>query len=225
MKFPPAAHRPSRAGAFALVFAPALLLLACTMMACFGAGLPPAFFCRDPMATMDGHPLTGVQSTVGVLVWCGAAAICLFSGATLRGAGDSRTMRRFFACSGAITLMLALDDLFLVHDDLAERYLRLGEKPVLLVYAALVGGYVISFRRVILGSDCTLLVLAFLFFGLSLAVDFFQRRWLSPWRIFAEDGCKLLGIVSWSGYLVRTCFLAVAGAAPAAARLAEEESA
>jgi hypothetical protein len=225
MKMPPAAYHSSGPGTFAIVYVPALLLLAGTMLVCVGGGVPPAFFCRDPMAPLEGHPLTGAQSTVGVFVWCGAAAICLFSGATLRKAGDNKTLWHFFACSGALTLLLALDDFFLVHDDLAERYLRIGEKPVLLVYAALVGAYVISFRRTILRSDCPLLILAFLFFGLSLAVDVMQGRWLSPWRIFAEDGCKLLGIVSWSGYLVRRCFQAMAASAPAGPRFAKEQSA
>jgi len=36
-------------------------------------------------------------------------------------------------------------------------------------------------------------------------VDAFQERWSSPWRILFEDGFKLLGIVSWSSYLIRTC--------------------
>ena len=217
-------RRPS-AWTFALVFAPALLLLALTVLVSIGADLPLALFSRDPMATMNGHPLTGVLSTLGILVWCGAVAICLFSAATLQGLEGCSSLIRFFAFSGAITLMLALDDLFMIHDDLGERYLRVGEKPVLLVYAALVGWYVISFRRVILRSDFTLLILAFLLFGFSVVVDLFQGRWLSPWRIFVEDGFKFLGIMSWSGYLIRACFQAVAAAAAARARVAKGEHA
>lgn len=210
MTLPLAQNRPSGRWLFA-VYAPALLLLTLTLLGSAGAGVPLAKFSRDPMATLNGHPLTGVQSTLGVLVWCGAAAICLFIAATVQHPRTS-TMGRFFACSGAMTLLLALDDLFLFHEDLAERYLFVSEKPVLLLYTALVGCYLISFRRIILAWDSTLLVLALLFFGSSVGFDVLQGRWLSPLRIFIEDAFKLLGIVSWSGYLIYMCVHAAASA-------------
>ena len=206
----------------AVVYIPAVVLLSMTVLTSIVAGLPLAIFSRDPMATLNGHPLTGAQSTVGVLIWCASVAICLFSAAMLQAAGNRTVLARFFACSAAVTLLLALDDLFLVHDDLAERYLRVGEKPVLLVYGALVGSYLLYFRQVILSSHYTLLVLALLFFGGSVGVDFLQGRWLSPLRIFFEDGLKLLGIVSWSAYFIQACFHSVGASAEPLRGLREE---
>jgi len=64
---------------------------------------------------------------------------------------------------------------------------------------------------IIIRSGWIFLLLAFVFFGLSLVVDLFlQNRWHSPWRIFFEDGFKLLGIVSWSCYLIQSSLQTIA---------------
>jgi hypothetical protein len=111
--------------------------------------------------------------------------------------------------SSIITFILCLDDFFLVHEVLARRYLGIREKLVYLAYAILCAWYLSKFRQVIFGSNWYCFFAAFVFFGLSLFVDLFQSRWPSHWRIFFEDGFKLMGIVSWTGYLVRTCFQAL----------------
>lgn len=106
--------------------------------------------------------------------------------------------------------MLAFDDLFLFHEMVEYRFPRFGEKAVYLVYGLIAMGYVAGFRKVILGSEYPILLLAFVFLGLSIVIDLFQEIWPSPWRIFFEDGFKLLGIANWGGYLIRTCFRALA---------------
>src|SRR5688500_2015555 len=194
----------------ALIYGPTLLLFALTSWATFQADLSISFFSRDPTATLKGHPLTGMQSTLGVLVWWAAAGICFFSCLVLQ---RSQGNTKLFSCllwSGVIVSVLALDDMFLIHKDLARRYLSLNVKYVFLAYGLLVVWYVIKFRRNIFDSEYFLLFLAFALLGSSILVDFFQNKWLSPARILFEDGAKLLGIVTWSAYLIRTCFHALA---------------
>lgn len=199
-----------RFSVLAIIYGSTLIFLALTVLVSVYADVPLSFFSRDPTRTLHGHSLTGIQSNLGVLVWWAAASICVFGHVVLKRRQNNRRFSSFLLWSGVITFSLALDDLFLFHDDLGYRYLGLNEKPILVGYGLVCVWYVIRFRRSILSTEYILLFLAFVFFGSSLVVDVLQYKWESPWRIFFEDGFKLLGIVTWSGYLIRTCFQAIA---------------
>jgi hypothetical protein len=190
---------------FAVVYGPALILLGLTIVANVYKGTPFRFFSADPTATLGGHPLTGMQSNLGVLAWSATGAICLFAHTILR----ARQASSFFLWSGVITIALALDDFFHLHEFFAPRYLSIKEEIVYIAYGSAITWYLIKFRERILDSKFYLLFLAFGFFALSVLIDLLQTRWPSHWRIFFEDGFKLLGIVSWSGYLIRACFEAI----------------
>ena len=114
-------------------------------------------------------------------------------------------MRAFLFWSGLITSVLLLDDFFLLHDALIPRYLGLSEKVIFLGYGIVTAWYLLRFRHIVLGAEYAVLFVALVGFALSILIDAFQSRWPSPWRILFEDGFKLLGIVSWSTYLIRTC--------------------
>ena len=194
----------------ATIYGPAIVFLVLTLGASRYADIPIAFFSRDPTTSLNGHPLTGVQSNLGILVWWAAAAIGFFSYAVLRYRRGDATLRSFLLWSSVGTAVLTLDDFFLFHDELAVRYMKLDEKLVILGYGVLLAWHLFRFRRQILCSPYLLLLFSLSFFGLSVIVDFFQHHWPSPWRIFFEDGFKLLGIISWSAYLIRCCFQACA---------------
>ena len=197
----------------AVVYGPTIIFLALTLGASRYADIPMAAFSRDPAATLKAHPLTGVQSNLGVLVWWAAAAIGFFGYAVLRQRRSDATLRSFLLWSSVVTAVLALDDFFLFHDDLGPRYMKLNQNLIQLGYGALLVWHLLRFRRHILHSAYLLLLLSLAFFGSSVIIDFFQHHWSSPWRIFFEDGFKLLGIVSWSAYLIQSCFQACAARA------------
>jgi len=180
-------------------------------------GVPIAFVLRDPLATLKAHPLTGVLSNVGVLAWCAAAAICFYTRTILRHEDGTDEMRSFLFWSGLISSVLLLDDFFQFHDGLVPMYLGKGEDPIFLGYGLVTAWYLVRFRRLILGTEWVVLFTGLTFFALSMFVDAFQEQWASPWRILFEDGFKLLGIVSWSSYLIRTCVHATVRACIAAA--------
>ncbi len=193
----------------AIIYGSALFILALTVLASLYIDSPITIFTRDPTTTLRAHPLTGALSHLGVLMWWAAAAICLFSWAILHHTQNNRTLFSFFLWSGALTSVLTLDDLFLFHEDLAYRYLRLDERIILLGYASVAIWWCIRFRRIILDSAYPLLFLAIGFFGLSIGIDLVETGRPS-WFIFWEDAFKLLGIVSWSSYLMRASFHAMA---------------
>lgn len=164
------------------------------------------FFSRDPLNNLNIHPLTGIQSTLGALIWICTAGICLFGSAVLHSRHAMETVSLFFLWSGIITLILTLDDLFLIHEDLAYRYLEIGQKTIFIFYVLLIGWFIFKFRKTIPHSDHLIFILALVFLGISEGMDMIKNSWNSPWRIFVEEGFKLFGIVSWSVYLIRECY-------------------
>ena len=200
----PSNGRPYRV--IAAIYLPAFAVLAFCYAFSDPAGIPFPDFFRDPTVTLGGHPLTGMLSHVGVLVWMAAAGICLFTGAVTYGRPADRSSTDFFLWAGVFSGVLLLDDLFLFHDDLATSYLGLDEKIVVGAYGVAAIVFIYQFRKRILDSDYLLLLVAGSFFGVSLGIDFLLAGWNSSLRIAFEDGCKLFGIVSWSAYFIQQCF-------------------
>ena len=187
-----------------IVYGLTLAVLALASLLSVHRDLPIAFFLRDPASTLNAHPLTGMVSHLGVLVWCSAVGVCFFTRAVVLRERDDE-MRLFLLWSGLLTSALLLDDLFLFHESLAPSYIGLNEQAVYLGYGIATAWYLVRFRRIVLDLEARVLFAALAFFTLSLVIDEFQETWSSPWRILFEDGFKLLGIVSWSAALIRTC--------------------
>ena len=163
--------------------------------------VPISKFTRDPSVLLNGTPLHGFLSNIGVLFWSWTAAISLFCYALLRKIGDKSEFAKFVLTGGLLTFMLLLDDFFMFHDWIFPK-LGLKEKIVFLFYAAFVLFYLVKFKQFILTRDYTLLLTAFFFFACSIIVDTFPYSMLGMWHHLFEDGTKFLGIVSWFAYHV-----------------------
>ena len=187
-----------------LILASALVLLAALAVVSIERDLPFDVLADDPTAVANLHPLTGVLSSLGVVLWGATAAISLFGGAILR--PTSPSAGRFLLCSGLLTFYLMLDDLFLVHEVLAPRYLGIAQNRCYLLLAAVTAAYVGSFRRVILATEYAAFGAALAFFAVSVVCDAILAPWLKPrlgpWESLLEDGAKFLGIVAWATYYV-----------------------
>jgi hypothetical protein len=191
----------------AMIYVPALMfMLAVAALASLHDGISVGVLLSDPASTLGTHPLLGVQSNLGVLVWCAAAAICLFSSAILRFTRTDKEVRSFLLWAGVITSVLLLDDFFLFHDDLALRYLPFDgdanyvDEFIIASYGLALALYLVRFRERILGSEyLLLLILAFLFlvcplFSISLlhrlliplCTDFFTRNGTGPGHSFLK---------------------------------------
>ena len=190
----------------AALYLPAVGVLGLAALASVCLNVRMAKLMQDPLAIYHRHPLFGALSNLGVLLWCAAAATCLYAAALLRGRGDRRA-QRFLLFSGLFTSVLALDDLFQVHEDLLERYLGIGESVAffLATYGVLFVLYLAVCRRAILETDWSLLALAMVFFAVSQALDSFHVD-IGRWTLLLEDGMKFFGIVSWFGYHVRASY-------------------
>lgn len=162
---------------------------------------------RDPTAVAGVGPLTGGLSSIGVLLWAASAAIWLFSAWLLRERG-SPADARFALGTGLFTAYLVLDDLFLLHEELAPRHLGIDEDVFVGLLVVLASVYLILFRRRVFRRDALLLHFAFALFAGSLFLDAVlePRYWPDGnWVYLVEDGLKWLGIACWAGYCVTWC--------------------
>lgn len=191
------------------VYIPIIILLG--VVAATGAltGIPLGFFTRDPASILgeqkiapllgfEVNPFIGIISNLGVLLWCVSASIYLF--VFLLEALDKQQKRgqksSFMLLMGLFSLMLMFDDLFLFHEIIAPK-LVVHEEVIYACYMAFFIYLIVKFARIFLSTDILSLCLAFLFFFLSLAIDFVHFP-----SIILEDGFKLLGIASWASYSV-----------------------
>jgi len=146
---------------------------------------------RDPLSGKPAY--LGLLSQMGILVWAASAATCLLAAGVLRGAPESR----FLFGAGILSLVLCLDDAFLLHDEV----LPLVGVPEELIYAGHLGivlVFLVAFRRQILRAHYPVLLLALGLLGVSVVCDAWGLPWLDPYLL--EDGAKFAGITMWTAF-------------------------
>ncbi|MBE2216081.1 MAG: hypothetical protein IAE82_19565 [Opitutaceae bacterium] len=171
----------------------------------------------DPTAVLHANPLLGFFSNLGILGWCAGASVALFAAAVLAGRQADRAIVRFYRIAGAFTALLMVDDFFLIHDDLAWRYLRLPQNAVYAVYGIFFAVFVARCRRELLARNPALFALAVGLLGFMAGIDTVAGG-TSKMVSFAMCGSKLLGIFTWSAWLVLNARNDLAGAGPGASR-------
>lgn len=160
-------------------------------------GIPLREFTRDPITTLYGAFWHGYLSGVGVLMVWGSAVVCGVTTYALRQAGDRRGASPFLYLAIFLSVF-ALDDLFLLHDELAPKAhlthaLQIG-------YVAGAIAFVWLYREFVRSSDRTMAMLALALLAGSLALDT-----ASLGMYFVEDCLKLTGIAVGTLYVVREC--------------------
>jgi hypothetical protein len=212
----------------------ALLAPVLAMAAALWAGLTPTEMLRDPIMVAGGEQsefYLGLFSNLGVVLWTAAAAICLFAASELTG-GTDRQARQLLLYAGCFTLLLMLDDLFMLHENYAD-------DVIYIVYGLGLLYYVIRFFRLIRRLDIVLFALTIPLFGNAVLLD------LAPWRLLPgegievpqavasspiesdelrhlgrelryllEDGFKFIGICCWAAFHIRAAKLLLQRGAP-----------
>lgn len=163
-----------------------------------------SMFTRD-ISTLSGlHPLYGVFSTLGLFFWASAAAICFFVYFMYRRHFD-KDRKSFLLGTAIVTLWLLLDDTFEVHEFMAPFHLNIPQEYVYAIYVLLILAYVIYFIRSIVDTEYLLLLLASLFIGLSVGLDFLADYFGKEISPALEDGLKFFGVGLWLLYCIRIC--------------------
>ncbi|NLD72361.1 MAG: hypothetical protein GX649_06550 [Chloroflexi bacterium] len=177
--------------------------------------VPISFLTRDPAAITDSLWSLGAQSTFGIILWAATTGILLLGGALLWPIAERRRSTWFLWASGALSLLLTVDDAYLLHEDVLPS-IGIPELGVYALYLLVAAVYAAVFYRELLASDYLLLVASGLAIAASLVIDMvFQNV-----SIFFEDGFKVYAAVFWLVFWTRTTVARVREglAAPTASR-------
>lgn len=185
----------------------ALTPLAAVAIATLRFGVAISDVTRDVASIGQLHPLAGILSSLGILLWWTSASLWLFLAAVHRKARSNQAFR-FAVASGLLSAYLTFDDLFQFHEALAPRYLGVPEPLAYAALVAVVAAYLFIFRRRLLRSDGAILALAIALLASAMASDLIL--WRSPWPLgqwarLIEDGLKWSGIVGWCLFCVVRC--------------------
>jgi hypothetical protein len=185
-----------------LAYAPGLILLAFLVFAKFIWRIPAGDFLRDPVNQFDLPFYTGLVSRLGWLFWGATVTVNWFTAALIwkkdRGWGS------FFAAAGLITALLMFDDILGLSLRVYSPYLGLSKRTVFLSYGLMVLAFLAIYQNKLRNADTLLLLSAFFFFAFSTLLDFdwYLERVIGGF--FFEEGAKLLGIVGWLAFFIRT---------------------
>lgn len=151
----------------------------------------------DPIVSLNGEVWTGFGSNLGVILWLSSASISIFVGYQCLSASRARAMATYLLMLGCLTLALAIDDFFLVHDIILP-YLGINEIFLYLIYAISMITIVLKFLDVISETENIIFFIGGGLFAGSIFIDILPAN---PLLGFIEDALKLIGIFSWSYYL------------------------
>ena len=164
-------------------------------VAMFQPWVPPSELFRDSLAVAEQageeccHLYYGFISNLGILLWSATSGVCLFAGLLLYGILGPRNGTIMMLYAAILTGFLTLDDSFMIHERIVPKLFDMGKEIIFLVYACLIGFYIIPFRKIILTLDAYLLGISLSLFAVGIIVDVFvkdeSRRWRwslrSPW--------------------------------------------
>lgn len=155
---------------------------------------------KDPAQVMDFPPYIGLLSNWDALLWMASATICLFTSLVIKNSQLNFRTYRFIFLSGILSFILAVDDIFLLHDLVLPRLLDMPEFLFYFIYVLTLGTYILFFWRDISKYDYLLFIIAFILFGLSRG--FFLPRFLRAYMT-TNDMLKYFGIVFWLAFFYK----------------------
>ena len=177
------------------------------------AGIDSQKVLRDLAQTCSTPAGVGLLSNLGYLLWLAAAAVALFTSnvglPNIRG-----KQKELLACGGWFSLILCIDDMFLLHD----RYI--GQTFLYMVYMLFSILIATRYRKQLIAYKGEIFLLAVALLGTSIAVDLLQpvERDQPDVYMFSqlvEEGAKFLGLATWVLYWCQASALSIrrAGAA------------
>ena len=166
------------------------------------AGIDGQKVIRDLAQTCSTPAGVGLLSNLGYLMWLAAAAVALF---TAYGGlpGIKGKQKELLTGGGWFSLILCIDDMFLLHD----RYI--GQTFLYVVYMLFSVLIATRYRKQLIAYKGEIFLLAVALLGTSIAIDLLQpveRDQPAVYMIsqLIEEGSKFLGIATWVLYWWQT---------------------
>ncbi|WP_372768123.1 hypothetical protein [Pseudoalteromonas sp.] len=174
-----------------------VLLMGFVVLAKSYTGIPLSQFVRDPNSIANAPFYNGFYSQLGLFLWFASAALGFFLASALSTVQAKVNLKTFFIASGCISLMLGLDDAFLLHEDVFPS-LGLPEAIVMMLYGLSILIYLACYFKFIFTTRFLILGCAFFFFALSVGYDMILPAQYHSYAI--EDSAKMAGILAWFYY-------------------------
>lgn len=181
-----------------IVLIPAGLFYSFSFLGLKFAGFSTIEILRDPAQQSGASSFLGFLSNIGVWLWVSSAAICFFIIST-SDAILNKSYKELIILIGMLSLVLAIDDFFLIHD----RYIN--EKICYFGYAIIAGTLLIRHFKLITKIEGFAFLLACSLLMLSILTDLIQLRIQIHYeysQVF-EEGFKFMGSATWL-YFVST---------------------
>jgi hypothetical protein len=173
----------------------------------------------DPNEIGRIAPYAGIVSNLGLLLLCCAASTCFFSSYLIDTDNKhDKKWKLFLKYSGYLILLLLIDDAFQIHENFStllfgadanisvinKKLQNSLEVIVFSFYGSLFFLYGFYFRKLIYCTETLALILAFIFFFMSITVDVLPENLKG--NFILEEGFKLLGMASLMTYYVKVCY-------------------
>jgi hypothetical protein len=177
---------------FIFAAVPAMLFYGLSIEVLSSAGFSLREIVRDPAQQTGQSSFLGFVSNIGIWLWVCSGTVCLFS-AGVGGFTTEKRQRELLILIGMLSLVLAVDDFFLLHD----RYLP--QRLVFIFYAVFTITLLVRYFKKIMEIDGFAFLLAGGLLALSIFTDLNQRK--IPFDYgqvqIVEDGFKFVGAASW----------------------------
>ncbi len=176
-----------------LALLPAALFYIVSILTLKGAGFNLVEILRDPAQQSEKSSFLGFLSNIGVWIWVSSAAICFFAAATVRDTKSNSKRKELLLLVGTFSLLLAVDDLFLIHDRYINEYLCYA------VYAFLALALMVRHYRTIAEIDGFAFLAAGSLLASSIMTDLIQDHITLRYsysQVF-EEGFKFMGAAAW----------------------------
>lgn len=161
-------------------------------------------FLRDPAVVYKFSPFAGLVSYIGIFATFSTGAICLFA------ASNARDGAPLLGAVGGFSLLIAADDLLMLHEEVFPEWVGIQEHLVLFVYLLIAAGIAVRFRATLFGEPTAGLGFAVALLGASVVLDALTEY--SRAEVIIEDGLKFLGLMAWAVYWINRSNLAVRAA-------------
>ncbi|MFM2360965.1 MAG: hypothetical protein RLY16_2958 [Bacteroidota bacterium] len=184
-----------------LIFAifPAILFYFIAIYILQQQGFQTVEIIRDLAQSADVSSFLGFISNMGVWMWVSAGSICFFARFSDVKILD-RKQRELLLLLGFFSVLLAVDDFFMLHD----RYIN--QKLMYAVYALLASGLLVRNLKLILAIDGFAFLLAVGTLGGSIITDLLQFVLKMPYSTqqLLEECFKFIGAATWLYFCCKT---------------------
>ncbi len=170
---------------------PALVFYGLSIIVLRSSGFEIMEILRDTAQQTEVSSFLGFVSNIGIWLWVCSAAICFF--VLTRNISGMKHFKELIFLTGLLSLLLAVDDFFLIHD----RYVN--QNICYLTYAIFLGILFIRHFKRIIAIEGFAFLLTGILLASSILTDLVQAKMPLGYQHMQiiEEGFKFLGGATW----------------------------